>query len=51
LLGSPGRRAVLAANARPHAERFSWRHTANGLLVAYRDALADVSEPALAGSG
>jgi D-inositol-3-phosphate glycosyltransferase len=51
LLHSPGRRAVLAANARPHAERFSWRHTADGLLVAYRDALAEVNQLALTGSG
>ena len=36
LLASPGRRATLAAGTRAHAEQFSWRHTADGLLVAYR---------------
>jgi D-inositol-3-phosphate glycosyltransferase len=34
-------RASLAQAARPHAESFSWRHTADALLVAYRDAVAD----------
>jgi D-inositol-3-phosphate glycosyltransferase len=41
LLAEPGRRAMLAVGARAHAERFSWRHTADGLLVAYRDSIAD----------
>ena len=41
LLLDPGRRAVLSAAARGHAERFSWRHTADQLLAGYRDALAD----------
>ena len=31
----------LAGAARGHAEQFSWRHTADGLLATYRDALAD----------
>ncbi len=51
LLHEPGRRAVLGAAARAHAERFSWRHTADGLLVAYRDAIADFGSLALTGSG
>jgi D-inositol-3-phosphate glycosyltransferase len=51
LLNSPGRRAVLADGARSHAERFSWRHTADGLLVAYRDAMVDSSQLELAASG
>jgi D-inositol-3-phosphate glycosyltransferase len=51
LLNSPMRRAALAEGARAHAERFSWRHTADGLLVAYRDAMVDSSRLELAGSG
>jgi hypothetical protein len=31
----------LAVKARGHAEQFSWRHTADGLLAAYRDAAGD----------
>ena len=41
LLVDPARRAVLAGNARAHAERFSWSRTADGLLDTYRDAMAD----------
>ena len=41
LLLDPGRRAVLSGAARGHAEQFSWRHTADQLLAAYRDALAE----------
>ena len=41
LLTDPARRAVLAGAARAHAERFSWRHTADELLACYRDAMAD----------
>lgn len=41
LLRDPSRRAEFARAARTHAERFSWRHTADGLLAVYRDALAD----------
>ena len=33
----------LAAGARTHAERFSWNRTADGLLVAYREAVAELS--------
>jgi D-inositol-3-phosphate glycosyltransferase len=51
LLASPGRRATLAAGTRAHAEQFSWRHTADGLLVAYRDALVGFNELAMTGSG
>lgn len=35
------RRPVLAAGARPHAERFSWAATAAGVLEAYVEALAE----------
>jgi D-inositol-3-phosphate glycosyltransferase len=41
LLADPERRAALAVKARGHAEQFSWRHTADGLLAAYRDAAGD----------
>ncbi|MEO7260014.1 MAG: D-inositol-3-phosphate glycosyltransferase [Jatrophihabitantaceae bacterium] len=51
LLHEPARRAVFGAAARLHAEQFSWRHTADGLLVAYRDAVADFDSLALAASG
>ncbi|WP_375497646.1 D-inositol-3-phosphate glycosyltransferase [uncultured Jatrophihabitans sp.] len=33
----------LAGGARPHAERFSWSRTAGGLLVAYREAIAELA--------
>ncbi|HST49437.1 D-inositol-3-phosphate glycosyltransferase [Jatrophihabitans sp.] len=51
LLYEPKRRAELGVAARAHAQQFSWRHTADGLLVAYRDALADFGLPELAASG
>lgn len=51
LLAQPGRRAELGRAARLNAERFSWRHTADGLLVAYRDAIAEFGALALTGSG
>jgi D-inositol-3-phosphate glycosyltransferase len=51
LLHQPGRRAELGAAARRNAEQFSWRHTADGLLVAYRDAIAEFGSLALTGSG
>ena len=51
LLREPARRAALGAAARRHAEQFSWRHTADGLLAAYRDAIADFGSLALTGSG
>ena len=41
LVTAPGLRAEMAGAARRHAERFSWQRTAEGLLVAYREALAD----------
>jgi D-inositol-3-phosphate glycosyltransferase len=50
LLRNRGRRAALGVAARRHAEQFSWRHTADGLLVAYRDAVADFGSLALTGS-
>jgi D-inositol-3-phosphate glycosyltransferase len=40
LLRDSGRRAEFGRAARAHAQGFSWRHTANGLLVAYSDAIA-----------
>jgi D-inositol-3-phosphate glycosyltransferase len=50
LFHQPGKLAELAAGARAHAEQFSWRHTADGLLVAYRDAMAGQHSLAAAGS-
>lgn len=50
LLLAPRRRAAFGAAARLHAEQFSWRHTADGLLVAYRDAVADFGALALTGT-
>jgi D-inositol-3-phosphate glycosyltransferase len=41
LVTGPGLCAEMAGAARRHAERFSWQRTAEGLLVAYRGALAD----------
>jgi D-inositol-3-phosphate glycosyltransferase len=41
LLRDDDRRAAYAAAARSHAEDFSWRATADGLLLAYRTAIAD----------
>jgi D-inositol-3-phosphate glycosyltransferase len=42
LLRTPSLLARLATGSRPHAERFSWEHTAYGLLVAYREAMAEL---------
>ncbi|MGN6608228.1 MAG: D-inositol-3-phosphate glycosyltransferase [Jatrophihabitans sp.] len=39
LLRSPAVLRTLADRARPHAERFSWGHTADGLVRAYREAI------------
>jgi D-inositol-3-phosphate glycosyltransferase len=39
LLRTPAELDVLAAGARGHAERFSWQHTTDGLLVAYAEAM------------
>ena len=50
LLRAPQRRAALGVAARLHAEQFSWRHTADGLLAAYRDVVADFGSLALTGS-
>ncbi|MGX7677591.1 D-inositol-3-phosphate glycosyltransferase [Jatrophihabitans sp. DSM 45814] len=49
LLCAPAQRAEFGRAARTHAEGFSWRHTADGLLVAYRDAIAGF--PALLATG
>ncbi len=51
LLREPGRCSEFRLAARANAERFSWRHTADGLLLAYRDAIAEYQALALAGSG
>jgi D-inositol-3-phosphate glycosyltransferase len=48
LVTAPRRRTGMAAAARRHAERFSWQRTAEGLLVAYRGALADRGSAPLA---
>jgi D-inositol-3-phosphate glycosyltransferase len=40
LLNTPAARAELAAGARPHAKRFSWTRTTDGLLAAYTEAVA-----------
>ncbi|MDQ2836307.1 MAG: D-inositol-3-phosphate glycosyltransferase [Actinomycetota bacterium] len=50
LLHEPARRAELARASRANAERFSWRHTADGLLLAYRDAIAEFDALAPTGS-
>jgi D-inositol-3-phosphate glycosyltransferase len=41
LVGRPADLELLAAGCRSHAERFSWRCTAERLIDTYRDALAD----------
>ena len=48
LVTAPGLRTRMAGAARRHAERFSWQRTAEGLLVAYRGALADRGSAPLA---
>ena len=40
LLDSPAARHRLAVGARPHAERFSWDRTVDGLLSSYRTAIS-----------
>jgi D-inositol-3-phosphate glycosyltransferase len=42
LLRTPQLMHRLAAGARAHAARFSWDRTADGLLVAYREAMAEL---------
>jgi D-inositol-3-phosphate glycosyltransferase len=44
LLRTPGASDALAARARDHARQFSWERTTNGLLVAYREAIGEMSE-------
>jgi D-inositol-3-phosphate glycosyltransferase len=46
LLSTRGALAELAAGARGHAERFSWQRTTDGLLGAYREAIAELGAPA-----
>jgi D-inositol-3-phosphate glycosyltransferase len=46
LLDSPGALAELAAAARGHAQRFSWQRTTDGLVGAYREAIAELGAPA-----
>ena len=45
VVARPAYRARLGAGARAHAERFSWERTADGLLAAYRGALAAAAAP------
>jgi D-inositol-3-phosphate glycosyltransferase len=49
LLRAPQQLGRLADGARAHAARFSWDRTADGLLVAYREAVAELRhrKPAL----
>jgi D-inositol-3-phosphate glycosyltransferase len=44
LLRSPDTVRRLGAGARPHAERFSWEHTVDGLLAAYGEAAHELSK-------
>ena len=48
LLRAPRARAELAAGARPHAERFSWKRTTDGLLAAYAESIAELRAEAAA---
>jgi D-inositol-3-phosphate glycosyltransferase len=48
LVTSPRLRARMGGAGRRHAEQFSWQRTAEGLLVAYRGALADRATAPLA---
>jgi D-inositol-3-phosphate glycosyltransferase len=50
LLRDTERRSRFGRAARIHAEQFSWRHTADGLLVAYRDSIAEFRDVSEAGS-
>ncbi len=50
LIDHPQRRDALAAQARSHAEKFSWTATASGLLTSYRHALASARPLSLAAS-
>ncbi|MCW2541434.1 MAG: UDP-Glycosyltransferase/glycogen phosphorylase [Frankiales bacterium] len=44
LICEPGLRDRFGAAAREHAEQFSWRSTADGLLVAYRDCVVEAQQ-------
>jgi D-inositol-3-phosphate glycosyltransferase len=48
LVTAPRLRARMGGAGRRHAEQFSWQRTAEGLLVAYRGALADRATAPLA---
>ncbi|HEU5005784.1 MAG TPA: D-inositol-3-phosphate glycosyltransferase [Jatrophihabitantaceae bacterium] len=48
LLRTPAARAELAAGARPHAERFSWTRTTDGLLAAYVEAIEELRPEVIA---
>jgi D-inositol-3-phosphate glycosyltransferase len=48
LLRAPAARAALADGARPHAERFSWMRTTEGLLAAYTEAVDELGGQAIA---
>jgi D-inositol-3-phosphate glycosyltransferase len=43
VLRTPSALAHLAAGARPHAQKFSWQRTVDGLLVAYREAVDEIA--------
>jgi D-inositol-3-phosphate glycosyltransferase len=43
LLRTPAALHRLASGARQHAERFSWDRTADGLLVAYGEAVTELN--------
>ena len=43
LLASRRALHALAVGSRPHAERFSWERTTDGLRTAYREAIAEVA--------
>jgi D-inositol-3-phosphate glycosyltransferase len=45
LLGSTAELARLSSHARAHASTFSWDRTTDGLLVAYREAIAELNAP------
>ena len=47
LIASPDELQRLAGNARAHASTFSWDRTADGLLVAYREAIDELAAPAM----
>jgi len=44
VLATPELTRRLAAGARPHAERFSWERTVDGLLASYGEAIVGVRQ-------